>query len=386
MMRCVTLARWTQRAGCAGAIVALLLLAGCTLPATNFSQYPGFAELEATHPQRTSLPTASEQALLLRLRPRLFLPPGHVGLVDFYRDYIAQGELRSGDGSLVSTQVTPEQLNRVKNDPRAVFRHLPQATGVAAPTVLARVDYEVLDAGSARFPLTFLTYHAVFRQSGLIVGLPGWVERIAGWFVDLSDWHQLDHYTATTIVLDPGQQPIALVLQQHNYQHTYVFNTQFALPTDHRVAVDVAIRSNELYPHNARRTEHRATRFHSPDELRYLMGSGAPPTLAGTDITEGRDELSYTLAFLQPSDAFYTFKGFLGERRRLPGRDGPPGADYNTVPQLKRWTAQMLMGFWREGDGGDLQRLESGYAKTGLPLDFVQAQTPIFAKAAGLAP
>ena len=102
------------------------------------------------------------------------------------------------------------------------------------------------------------------------------------------------------------------------------------LPADERIAIDVAIRSIPISPHGA------------------------------------------------PSDAFYTFKGFLGARRKLPGRDGPPGADFNTLPALKPLASQLLMGFWREGDRDDLTRLEASYGKTGNPLDFVRAQAVPF--------
>ena len=119
--------------------------------------------------------------------------------------------------------------------------------------------------------------------------------------------------------------------------------------------------------------------------MRYLMGFGSAPAMSVHDVTEGRDELAYTLAFLPPSDAFYTFQGFLGERRRLPGRDGPPGADYNTLPEIKPLATQMLMGFWRAGNQGDLDRLDASYAATGRQLDFVRAQVQPFVQASGLA-
>ena len=90
--------------------------------------------------------------------------------------------------------------------------------------------------------------------------------------------------------------------------------------------------------------------------------------------------------FLPPSDAFYTFKGFLGARRRLPGRDGPPGADFNALPETKSLTSQLLMGFWRQGNREDLERLEQTYAKSGKQIDFVRAQALPFATAIGAAP
>ena len=381
--------RLPKRSGTAARLAMLCmawLLAGCSTNATNFSQFAGFAQYRAAHPPREAPPTEQEQQLLQQFRPRLYLPPGHAGLIDFYRDYIAQGRLTDGTGRWVDAPITQALLNAHKHDPKAVFVHRPDPDVPGRATVFARIDHDTLRSGGVDHALTFLTYHAVFRHSGLVAGLEAWINTLAGLFIDLRDWHQLDHYTAATLVLDAGQRPIALVLQQHNYHHTYVFGGLLPLPVDGRVGVDVALRSNELYPHAAGRVMHRAARFGSPQELRYLMGFGDKPLIAGQDITHGQHEVAYRLDFLPPADAFYTFQGFLGERRRLPGRDGPPGADYNTLPELKSPVAQMLMGFWRAGDVDDLARLDAGYSITRRATNFVQAQTQVFVKAAGLTP
>ncbi|HSA81586.1 MAG TPA: hypothetical protein VLE23_12265, partial [Geminicoccaceae bacterium] len=86
---------------CGPPVAALLaLLTGCMEEDANFSQYPGFAEWYAAHPPGEALPSAAERALLERYRPRVWLPEGHEGPIDFYRDYVAQGELRAPNGEL----------------------------------------------------------------------------------------------------------------------------------------------------------------------------------------------------------------------------------------------------------------------------------------------
>ena len=67
--------------------------------------------------------------------------------------------------------------------------------------------------------------------------------------------------------------------------------------------------------------------------------------MAGFDITHGEVEQEYTLKFLPTIDAFYQFKGRLGAGRTLPGRDGPPGADYVTLPRLMPWANRLVVGF-----------------------------------------
>ena len=87
---------------------------------SNFSQYTGFADYFAANPRSDAGPGAVGKALLARHRPRFFLPEEHAGLISFYDDYIAQGTLVDGKGELVSENVTPEILNRHRNDPAAV--------------------------------------------------------------------------------------------------------------------------------------------------------------------------------------------------------------------------------------------------------------------------
>ena len=186
-------------------------------------------------------------------------------------------------------------------------------------------------------------------MSGLPAALPGMAAVSLGLVGDLDDWHQLDHYTATFVVLDAEERPVALTLQQHNYLRTHLVGESVEPGRDGRFDIDVAIRSNELYPHAPERRRRRAVRFPSPEAMAFMMGFGKRPLMSADDVTDPDRTVDFELAFLPGADAFYTFHGYLGERRLLPGRDGPPGARYNTLPRLKPLPAQILGGYWREG-------------------------------------
>ena len=114
------------------------------------------------------------------------------------------------------------------------------------------------------------------------------------------------------------------------------------------IAIDIALRSNELYPHRPGRVVRRAVSFMSPASARYLVEGADRPWLAADDITEPAREIAPDVRFLPPADAFYVFQGWLGERRLLPGRDGPPGADYNTLPAFKPKAVQLAVFYWAE--------------------------------------
>jgi hypothetical protein len=359
-----------SRAAAAG---LALLLAACEPGDRNFSQYPGFAEYYAANPPAATAPDAEDRALLARFRPRFFKADGEDGPVDFYADYVARGRFVDGGAG----PVTRAELNARKDDPGAVLAHEPAAGGGRAPSPVAygRVDRERLEAED----LVFLTYNLAFAASGLPDGLPRWQERLVRLVADPRDWHQLDHYTAVTIVLEGATEaPVAAVFQQHNSLRTWLFGPELPLPADGRLKVALARRSNELYPWAPEERRWRTVGIPDANGMAYLM-SGAPrPWLVADDVTEPGAEVDYRLDFLPPADAFYRFAGYLGERRRLPGRDGPPGADYNTLPELKPRVQQMLAGFWRERDPGDMRRLAATWG-AGQPVGrFAEAQAPVF--------
>ncbi|MEM7427103.1 MAG: hypothetical protein AAF441_13485 [Pseudomonadota bacterium] len=367
--------------------IVFLFLSTASVPAasTNFSQYPGFAEWYAANPPSSTLPSDDDQALLQKHRPRFFLGEGQTGFIDFYRDYIAHGTLRTGSGDVISSAVTPEVLNAQKDNPTVEFTHRPQPGHTPAPAIYARISRNTVDWLGEERELTFLNYTAVFAHSGLTTGLLGWQKLALGLIGNLQDWHQLDHYTAATLILEDGARPFALMLQQHNYLRTYLIGESVTLPDDGRPLVAVAKGSNELFPYTEGRTSHRAVPFLTPPNFRYMAGSGPRPFLTADDITEPEVELVYRLAFLPPSDAFYTFKGYLGARRMLPGRDGPPGADYNTLPDLKPLPIQMLSGYWRFGHESDIGRLEAALLQERYWLEFARGQATVFYRNAACA-
>jgi hypothetical protein len=112
--------------------------------------------------------------------------------------------------------------------------------------------------------------------------------------------------------------------------------------------------------------------------MRWLVMGDDPPWFRADDLVEPGQEVELELRFLPSSDAFYTFQGWLGERRLLPGRDGPPGAEYNALPAIKPRGLQMLAGYWREGDAADLARLEAAGGRGQETERFAMAQAGPF--------
>ncbi|MEM6986192.1 MAG: hypothetical protein AAF499_06600 [Pseudomonadota bacterium] len=282
------------------------------------------------------------QALLAQHQPEVYKAATQPGFIDFYADYIGKGYLQV-DGQRFDA-VDRALLNQFRLDPSARFIHVPAPTTQPA-VAYARYDRDGFDAGGERFEFEFLTYNYVFAHSGLPRGLRWWQRALAGLVNGNRDWHQLDHYVAATLALYQGE-PIALTLQQHNYLTTWRIPEDLKLGPAGRVQLDVAIGSNELYPHAPERTRHPTVSFITPGNIEFVMTGKKRPMLGAYDVTDGQESIAYDLTFLPPSDAFYGFRGTLGKKRRLPGRSGPPGADYNTLPGIKPYPIAMAVG-WR---------------------------------------
>jgi len=339
------------------ALAALLAAAvsACSSDAP-FSQYPGFDAWYTAHPPDPAPATRAERDLLRKYRPVLHVPADAPGPLAFYRDYIGHGRLQSPDGTW--EQVDRSRLVRHADEPRAVFEHDPPAEPDPRPVAYGRVEHGWL-APFGR--LTFVQWHFVFRESGLPADLPVWQSLLANVFADPSDWHQLDHYTAATLVLGPGEEPLGVILQQHNALRSYWFGRDWPAPSDGRIELAAAKRSNELYPWAPAERRHRVVRFLEAGNVRWLAtGDGDKPWTASTDVTVPGERVDYALRYLPSTDPFYRFAGRLGSERLLPGRSGPPGADYNTLPPFKSRVDQFCWLRWHDHvDEARLSALEA---------------------------
>lgn len=325
-----------------------LLIASCAADSESFTNRPGFAEYFRQYAPTDVLPDARQRELLEKYQPRIYrsIDKNNIaqqGPVDFYKSFISHGKLLA-DGNLVSQQVTQEVLNQYRDSTTVKFEYGGTYRIDSEAVVYGRFDQDTLNVKGDTYLLEFLSYNLVFPASGMIKGLGGLQSMALSIAGSLNDWHQLDHYVGLSIALYQ-QQPIAITLQQHNYHTTYILNQEFTLPVDNRIQVDIAMRSNELYLHSEKEQKHPAVSFITEKNINFIKNGSNKPFMAGFDITRGDQELPYTLQYLPQTDAFYQFRGQLGKSRILPGRDGPPGADYATLPGLMPRAIRMVTGF-----------------------------------------
>ncbi len=354
-----------------GLLTLSLVACGVRGDVRGFSSYPGFSEYFAGHPAEKSEPNVHDRELLTRYRPRLILPPGHAGPIDFYRDYLPATRMSDLEtDTVLADPPTAEDLWRHRSD-EIVGLDLVREIKEPHAAVYGRVRREQVhfptDDGERVLPMIFLSYNIPFARSGLPARL-NWFERaglsvmgwLAGW--DANDWHELDVYVAYTLVLDDGQRPLAVVLAQHNHHRAYLIGKDLSWPGDDGLPLEVAASSNEIYlsSHSPEPVAHRTIPF--PSRMDYLLSGENQPFLDGMDVTYGLEagghEADYELHFLVPADPFYTFKGRLGEYRPFMGfyvgRSGSPGADYYTLPVLLPLGNTLKFAYLHDGDAEDI--------------------------------
>lgn len=351
------------------------LLAGCTRPPTpwTFADFPRFREFRCAE-ESNHTPHETERLLLNKFRPRLVVAPGASWPIDFYRDYLPHTVLRDADqgGKIVARHVTREVLQKQE---RGLHFYLDLIQGPdlrregKTPVIYGRIYREHVAFANGRGetdvrPLTFLKYNIVFAQSGLPAGLPWAYDkglRLLG--LNPNNWHELDNFCAVHVVLNEAEEPVAVLLAQHNHHRTYLVGRDIPLPADGRMIFAAAQRSNELYPDRGETTPvfHRTIPW--PLYTEYLLGGADSPWFVADDITYGRqaggEEIEYGLQFLAACDPFYTSRCMLGEYRPFfgleIGRNGPPGADYYTLPALMPLGNLLKASYLQEGRSEDLQ-------------------------------
>lgn len=366
-------------------LFAVLLPVGCGVQGDvrGFSAYPGFDEYFASHPVDEDRPGGPDRDLLIRYRPRLILPPGGAGPIDFYGDYLpATRMLDLEAGTVLADPPSRADLWQYRS---AETVGLDLVREIASPhaTIYGRIRRErthfPTDQGDQVMTLTFLSYNVPFARSGLPAKLD-WMERagltVMGWLAGWNsrDWHELDIYVAYTLVLDEALRPMAVILAQHNDHRSYLIGKDVSWPQDDRLSLDVAVSSNEIYLSNRERhpVAHRTIPF--ADRMDYLLSGEDPPFLEGMDVTYGLEagghEQDYDLRFLSPADPFYTFKGRLGEYRPFMGfyvgRSGSPGADYYTLPELLPLGNTLKFAYLQDGDAEDIATARR-YLRDGPP-------------------
>jgi hypothetical protein len=385
--------RLLRRVTVVAMIAGIPLLVSCAKKASGyrtFADYPGFREYFGNRCEEADMnhtPEKEERELLKRFRPRLILSPGGRYPIDFYRDYLPYTVMRRfSDREIVAETVTPDllrenrksrqvylefQLDRYRDaglDRRVQDGEKDASLSERKPAVYGRVYRERVsfpceNEEPCYLDLTFLKYNVIFSTSGLASKLPGGYEFILKLLgLNPDNWHDLDNFVAIHVVLDRKENPIAALLAQHNHHRTYLIGKDIELPLGGRMAFDVALRSNEVYPASDSKEPalHRVVQWSI--YMKYLLSGKDPPRYRGLDVTRGLNaggvEIDYDLTLLSPCDPLYSAEIMLGKPRpffgKYIGRDGPPGSDYYTIPGLLPLGNLLKFSYLRDGDPEDI--------------------------------
>ncbi|PCI39100.1 MAG: hypothetical protein COB53_03745 [Elusimicrobia bacterium] len=310
----------------------------------------------------------SDRELLNRYKPRVYLAPGQIPPVDFYRYYLPKTVVRNGKENDSVVMHAPDRT-QLKSIERRLDLYL-DYQGPDSPCGQECRDYKtvaygrvyqesmVLPGSERPVPVAVLKYSFVFLYSGL-PSKTGWLRELgAGLIGDRERWHELDIHGAIHVVLGPKKKPVALLLAQHNHFRSWVFGQDIPLPKDSRAQVCFASRSNEPYlcPHGDVPEYHNTTG--DPAKIEWLLLGRNRPVASGQDGVwgplGGATELAYDVEFPMTRDPLYVSWMPLGARGKILWWDswektGPPGIDMNTWPELQKYSD--IAQFWYVRDG-----------------------------------
>lgn len=313
------------------------------------------------------------QALLEKFRPRIFVAPGGLLPIDFYRDYLPNTVAKDASNAIVNAAPDRRYLKYIERSYGYYLdyqgKHLTSSSVSRSnyvTTLYGRLYREVMEpakpGSNTPRPYLILKYNAVFSASGLPARLPWYKNLGASLAGDTDMWHELDIHGAIHIFVNEiTQQPEILLLAQHNHFRAYVIGRDIpSWRADKKIAVCFAQRSNEPYPCPTGSTVKRHRTVGNPGNFSFVvtgenaLWDGSEDVVYGEQA--GAQEINYALKFLPSRDPLYVSWIPLGDKLKILGlfstfyREGPPGMDMNTFPALKKYTNLAQFWYFKEGD------------------------------------
>jgi len=314
------------------------------------------------------------QALLKKFQPRIYIAPGGLLPIDFYRDYLPNTVIKDDSGNIINQAPDRRYLKNIERNYGYYLdfqgEHITNtAVDLSDYTgaIYGRLYRETMnppegDSDAPPKQYLILKYSAVFSASGLPAKLPWYKDLGASIAGDADNWHELDIHGAIHILVNEATLlPEILLLAQHNHFRAYVIGKDIpAWGTDHQIMVCYAQRSNEPYPCPVGSTARAYRTVGNPGNFSYVLTGenalwdGSEDVVFGAQA--GAEEISYELKFLPSRDPLYVSWIPLGDKMKILGlfdsfyREGPPGMDMNTFPELKKYTDITNFWYFTEGD------------------------------------
>jgi hypothetical protein len=324
----------------------------------------------------------SDRLLLERFKPRVIVSPKGLLPVDFYGFYLPRTVVRDEgrNGVVVKEAPSREYLKSIERERRYYLDY----TGPLSPcesdckeyiaTGYGRLYREKVDLrtgeGKRALPIIVLKYTFPFPFSGLPAGLGLVREALMRVVADPVRFHELDIHGAVQIILDERERPILLLLAQHNHFRTYLIGKDLQWPDDNHIPICFAERSNEPYPCHADTPPRDYRTVGNPKDFGYVIDGESSALTSGKDKVYGPNgggrEVSYRLKFLPDRDPLYVSWIPLGDRKKILTfntfyRNGPPGIDLNTSPELKAYGDIMQFWYLRDGNHEDATMMRDSF-------------------------
>lgn len=202
----------------------------------------------------------------------------------------------------------------------------------------------------------------VFPYSGLPANTSKFKLAISSIIGNKKAWHELDIHGAYHLIIDEEtMKAVGILLNQHNYHHSFVLGKDFILPDNGKIKLAISKYSNEpyLWKEKAETIRTSGSPFKGINYIYHKTNYGG--LNSGLDYLGNKkemEEINPILVTLKPNNPLYTSHMLLGDKKKIFGfipswyLVGPPGMDFYSHPAMKNLSD--LFCFWHINPHDDI--------------------------------
>ena len=224
----------------------IFIVINTTLLGSSFKD--NFSKHENT---MTNLPqNKNSKKLLEKYKPRIFIYKGSYKPINFYKDSLPNTILKNKEKKIIKNNPNKEDLEKYyKNEEYYLDLQIDSKKYLNDKIEVQSKIYGriYIDKIGDKYYL-FLKYNMVFPYNGLPASTSKFKLAISSIIGNKKAWHELDIHGAYRLIIDEEtMEAVGILLNQHNYHHSFVLGKDFILPDNGKIKLAISKYSNEPY-------------------------------------------------------------------------------------------------------------------------------------------
>ncbi len=289
-------------------------------------------------------PNKKQKSLLKEFSPNFYIYKNSCAPMNFYQQFLPILRVKDKNKLFTINRTKLKQLERNFNIKLKVMSK-PDCIESKNPPLYSYTWQETIKlADSKIIKIKILKYAFSFYKSGLAIKRPIILNAVTSILGDKEFWHYLDIHGAIFYFLNEKNQPIVLVIGQHNHFRTYIIGVDITKEQSKNICY--AISSNEPYLCHEDKEDKLMPTAPIPRYMRWIITAKDIPWVGSWDKVPGlknRKKLSYKIEFLPSKDPLITSWISLAPNLKIWGffdsyfRKAPPGMAIYTNPITKNF-------------------------------------------------